>query len=243
MDTQPASAEPHTPAGSQATATQTHRDALNELIAMGMDLARLVHQHAKSQAEATPDAPPDPDLITAFERISRAVRRSIVLSRKLAEPVAPAADHAPERRAAARRRIIRAVEDTIQCFAEDTDAASLHAEFLDRLDGPDLDDDVDHRPVADIIADICRDLGLAALPGTHPWKRRTVEDIATLCARAAASQAPRIAPIITRAAPPRTTIRSHPPASAVTPATVRAPDAAPLREHRQARPEAPPGTG
>jgi hypothetical protein len=215
MNPQPAAAEPDITAGHQANNTQDHRDALNDLIAMGMDLARLVHLHAKSQAEATPDAPPDPDLITAFERISRAVRRSIVLSRKLAEPVAPATDHAPERRAAARRRIIRAVEDTIQCFADDIDAAPLHAEFLDRLDAPDLDDDIENRPIADIIADICRDLGIAALPGTHPWKRRTSEDLAALCARAAAIRpapaAPVFAPIVARPTPPRTQTGSDPP--------------------------------
>lgn len=46
----------------------------------------------------------------------------------------------------------------------------------DRLDAPDLEDDITTRPVADI-TEICRDLGRDALPGTHPWTRRTPNDI------------------------------------------------------------------
>jgi hypothetical protein len=167
---------------------QHYRAVLNGLIDIGADMARLLHQQAKTQAEA---APPDADdtrpalaeLAIAFDRVALAVRRSIVLARKLAEPV-PVADPARPR-IAARQRIIRAVEDEIQRGTTGREAATLHAELLDRLDAPDLDDDVADRPVAEIIADICRDLGLAALPGTHPWKRRTPADLATLHARAA----------------------------------------------------------
>ena len=46
------------------------------------------------------------------------------------------------------------------------------------------DDDLDQLPVAEIIAAIRRDLGLAHrhLP-TRPWKRRTPQDVRELCAR------------------------------------------------------------
>jgi hypothetical protein len=190
--------EPDTAADRRTQDASYYRGILHDLIDRGADLARLVHEQAKTQAEsASPDTAPDPapaiDAVTAFERIARAVRRSILLAQKLDEPVLAPAAHAPGHRQASRRRIIRAVEDTIQRHAADHEAASLHAEFLDRLDSPDLDEEIEDRPVAEIIADICRDLGLAAPPGTHPWKRRTPADIATLCARAAAS-APKIIP-------------------------------------------------
>jgi hypothetical protein len=58
------------------------------------------------------------------------------------------------------------------------------------MDAPDLDRDIESRPIDDIIKDILRDLGLAALPGTRPWKRRTPADIAELNARAAAPSRP-----------------------------------------------------
>ena len=36
-----------------------------------------------------------------------------------------------------------------------------------------------------VITDITRNLGLAAVPGNHPWMRHTSAEIAELCARAA----------------------------------------------------------
>ena len=202
---------------------------------MGTDLARLLHQQASAQAAqrttppsapqspapqpAPPPAPdaliPDPLVSTAaaFDRIARAVRRSIALARSLADPVPPARDPA-QHRAAARKRILREVEDAIQrtapasgqtapshaapngsdadaSDAADDSAEALTAELHDRLDAPDLDDDISRRPIADIITEICRDLGLAALSGAHPWKRRTPKDLEQLHARAAAPSSPR----------------------------------------------------
>ena len=202
-------------AGPNGADTQAHQQVLNDLITMGADLAHFLHgqatAHAAQQAAAQP-APASDALISltlAFERIARSVRRSILLARSLARPVPPAPDPAQaaaQARAAARRQVIRAVEDAIQRTSRTRDGASggqdgrgdgqdsaetLHAELRERLDAPDLDDDICLRPAADIINEIRRDLGLAALPGTHPWKRRTPDDIRQLCAEAAApSRAP-----------------------------------------------------
>ena len=203
---------PHGP-GPHDADTQAHRHVLNDLIALGADLARFLHGQAAAhvvqqaaaplaqQAQPVTDAQPAPQpapasealisLALAFDRIARSVRRGILLARSLARPVQPAPDPAlvsAQARAAARRQVIRAVEDAIQ--RPDRGASdgpeTLHAELHERLDGPDLDDDISTRPAADIIAEICRDLGLAALPGTRPWKRRTPGDIRQLCAEAAA---------------------------------------------------------
>ena len=186
-----------------------YRRVLHELIDMGADLARMVHAEARSRIDLRAEAQtaagsradrlaageltPAADATVAFDRIARAIRRTVSLARRLDEPV-PARETvqraAAEHRAAARRLIIRAVEDAIQRQPSD-DAAwdtegDCYAELEERLDGPDLDDDIDHRPVGDIIVDICRDLGIAAAPGMRPWKRRPPADIAALCARAAA---------------------------------------------------------
>ncbi len=209
MSAQPVPAISYTELGSHAPgqhAADSHyyRHVLHDLIDMGTGLARLLHQQATAQAQAAPQdpapqpAPPSaPDALTsiaaAFDRIARAVRRSIALARSLADPVPPARDPA-QHRAATRKRILREVEDAIQrtvpgsdnADADEARAESLTAELHDRLDAPDLDEDISHRPVADIITEICRDLGLAALPGTHPWHRRTPKDLEQLCARAAA---------------------------------------------------------
>ena len=87
-----------------------------------------------------------------------------------------------EPRTAARRQILREVEDAIHRHAGAAEADALREELLDRLDSPELEDEVGDRPVAAIIAEICRDLGLAAPPGADPWKRRGPADVAVLCA-------------------------------------------------------------
>ena len=198
--------------GEQAADAHAHRQVLNDLINMGTDLARLLHAQATAQAQAAqgdtapqPAPPPTTNAsvpcalattAAAFDRISRGVRRCITLTRSLAKPIAPAQDPA-RHRTAARKRILRDVEDVIgrkshnDSYADCDNAEALTAELRERLDAPDLDDDISSRPVADIIQEICRDLGLDAFPGTQPWKRRTPEDIAQLCARAAAPSAAR----------------------------------------------------
>ena len=165
---------PTVPTSDQEEDASFYRDVLHELVTMGMDLARAVHQHAQVH--------PTPDEIAAFDRISRAVRRTVLLARSL--------DEAPRRptRAEARAAIIRRVEDRIATSADRSEAEPLRAEFHERLDSPDLEDDLGRRPVADIIQEICNDLGLDAMPewGIPPMhQRRTPRDVARVLQRAA----------------------------------------------------------
>ena len=169
----------------QATdATAENQAVLNDVVKLGHRLTRLVVE----QAEA--GTLPATEATKGFERTSRDIRRCAWLVRKLAEPLKTTP------RVAARKRLIREVEDTIQRHAEDPDAAEmLHEELMDRLDTLDLEDEIDERPIQDIITDIIRDLGLAHIPGTHPWKRRTPEDLAILYAQAAQKPPPIPRPI------------------------------------------------
>ena len=182
--------------------TQFHRDALNELVAMGMDIARTLHQQAKPQPG---DGTPTPDLTIHFERIARTVRRTIRLAQHIAQQVAnprpvraahpaspdPAQARAQARtqaRTQARKLILRAVENVIVRTRRGPEAHAAHAELLDRLDSPDLVEGLDHdiatRPVAEIIAEITQDLGILS-DGGHPYyRRRTPADIHRLTLRA-----------------------------------------------------------
>lgn len=239
-------AAPHD-AGQQAADMHDYRETLHELIGIGTGFARLLHAQAAAQAatqppgrqpaaETQPVPAPAPDtlasLAAAFDRVARAVRRCIALSRSLAQPVPPT--DPTRRRTAARKRILREVEDRIARRDGDGDGfgdpgTGLTAELHDRLDAPDLDDDIASRPVAEVITEICRDLGLASSPGDHPWKRRTPADLAQLHARAAApSRAPNQGPgrITPGAAQhsPGGTFRSPPhSAAAPMPAQIQAP--------------------
>ena len=198
--------EPHTNPGPQAEDDQLYRKVLHGLIEVGAELVRHLPQQAAAQAQAPHQDPapqpapaPSPDAVAsvaiAYDRISRAVRRCIALARSLNDPAHPSKHPAPDR-TAARKRILRAVEDTLgrqdydDSYRVCDPTEALHAELLDRMDAPDLDRDIASRPIDDIIKDILRDLGLAALPGTRPWKRRTPADIALLNARAAAPSRP-----------------------------------------------------
>jgi len=216
-------ATPQNDPGPVATDGRGHGAALDGLISIGADFARLLHDQATAQAaqQAAASAPqaaahpapqaaaaqpapaPAPaaslqDLAAAFDSISRTVRRCIMLAHSLDTPKQPRTP-APDRtadRTAARKRILRAVEDTLgrqdydDSYRVCDPTEVLHAELLDRMDAPDLDREITNRPIDDIIKNILRDLGLTALPGTRPWKRRTPADIAELCARAAAPSRP-----------------------------------------------------
>ena len=171
-----------------------YRRVLHDLIEIGADMARIVQQQAKAGADAASAgaggaADAGADVTVAFDRIARAMRRTIALARVVAEPVAARGGDGERarQRVAARKRIIRKVEDAIDRKAEDAeDEARLHGALVERLDAADLDDDIGDQPVDAIIKDICRDLGLDDSELRLPWKRRSAADIATLHARAAA---------------------------------------------------------
>jgi len=223
MSAQAAQATPHDDPGPHAADPRGHGAALDSFISMGTGIARLLHDQAHAQAAqqaaalaqqatdgqtapqaAAAQSAPAPaaslqDLAAAFDSISRTVRCCIMLAQSLDTPKPPARTPAPNHtaaRTAARKRILRAVEDTLgrqdydDSYRVCDPTEALHAELLDRMDAPDLDRDIANRPIDDIIKDILRDLGLAALPGTRPWKRRTPADIAELNARAAAPSRP-----------------------------------------------------
>ncbi len=213
MSTSATQAAPQDDPGPQAADARGHGAALDDLISMGTRVARFLHDQATAQAAQpalhaaaapqpadaqpaptpAPSATPDALIKTAaaFDDSARTVRRCIMLAQSLETPKQPARTPAPNR-TAARKGILRAIEDTIQRKDFDDGYANcdspevLTAELRERMDAPDLDADIASRPVEDIIKDILRDLGLAALPGSRPWKRRTPADIAELNARAAA---------------------------------------------------------
>jgi hypothetical protein len=191
MSTQPPSAE------QAATADQPSTDHLGEgskycarvlldLVEKGHELAAMLMREAKAQEESGAPAPaagrsPMRQAVADFACITRAVRRTVMLYQKLIDP---ARASARAHRVIARKKIIRDVEDAIHHNAPEGEQETLHAELMERLDRPDLEDEIADRPIADIVTDINRDLGITGLYDGHPWKRRIPHDIAVLSARA-----------------------------------------------------------
>ena len=176
-----------------------YRAVLHELIDLGTDLARTVH--AQAQAASPAEAPA---LLASFERIARTVRRTVLLAQATAERATrPATRPAPLRTASATpdplqdpvhalRHVIRRVENSIERHTAPghpprhtpEHADRLHAELLERVERPEFAHDLMSRPMADLIDEICTDLGLDNRPGQPPWPRRTPHDLAMLHARA-----------------------------------------------------------
>ena len=173
-----------------------YQSILHTLIEGGAAIAARVQAHAT--AATTPDSAL-PEATVAYDRIARAVRRTVALARHIAaHPARDPAHNPAATRTTARAQLIRGVEDAIhvkQRHDRDTDTGTLHAELAERLEDPELDLDLQGRPIEDVIEDICRDLGIAKQGRSYTWQRRTPNDIRHLRARAAAPPAPQAPPL------------------------------------------------
>jgi hypothetical protein len=194
------------PTDQQTQDAQYFRSVMLEMVDLGADLMRRAHRQAVSQTEApAPEADqspartktPAPDAFVTFERITRCIRLTIALSNKLSRPVA--APVAPRQTPGGQTPGGQTVRGKRKEW--DGDPAKLtDAELAERIaacraerehDGNDRDNDDDlDRPVPDIIAGICRDLGIADIPATRVAKRRIVADLEAIAARAAMLRSP-----------------------------------------------------
>ena len=174
-------------AGDLASAYERLTRALRRTIA----LARTLDQPAppltaRHTAPRTPATPRDLSKMSDTELLDGM------------DPLALAPALAPEHRRAAHEHITRAVEDAIRHEArEPSEAALLRAELAERLDDPGLEWDIASRPIEEVIAAICRDLGLS--------------DIGDLRARAAELSPDRASTAQTTAVPPQTAPPRPPP--------------------------------
>jgi hypothetical protein len=178
-----------------ATAPQGFRDALAELVQMGLRVARMVTQVAdaerataeaasKAGAAAGASAMPaslaeaieaDRALVAAaearhsvvaraeavaaaFARVSRSIRLTVLLAERLDRGWARGGSDS--RHAMARRQIVRGVAAAIAREAEGERAERLTAALTERLEALDREAGIGDRPTEEIIAEICRYLGL-----------------------------------------------------------------------------------
>ncbi len=150
---------------------ERHADRLAELGEMAMDIARRVHAQLVARTET---AEPGPDteealagLTRTFDRAARSARLSYILEARLADaPVGPAADvpdpsrdqagEARRQRKAETREIVRGVIE-----AEVSDC--VQRRYIERLDERlerEHQPDFTWKPLGEMVARICRDLGL-----------------------------------------------------------------------------------
>jgi hypothetical protein len=183
-------------ADSDALRTERHLDMLQELARMGMELARAVHRQGVAPAEQASEQPaPEPaaEAALAFSRIAKTVRQCLALEARVADQqrrrelgeIDQAGELLKQSRSyllgAKRRQVKRAVADAIESEAESGGIYPSDAERLfDRLDEriEDEVDDLDDRPVGELIERLCRKLGVA--PDWTRWQGEdwAVEEIA-----------------------------------------------------------------
>jgi len=174
-------------------------EMLGELAEIGLDVARAIERQASGRTDAQDgDAPTTPavfqgDPALAYARVSRAVRLTLMLQARLIEDL-KAADKAGAEAGAeaaaetarlepAYRKKVRVeaiVERLIEAEHPDDEETldTLMADAGERLDDEDLYGDLLERPVSEIVARLCKDLGLApdwAELAEELWAVREVE--------------------------------------------------------------------
>jgi hypothetical protein len=133
--------------------------SLGEAVAsgQGVDAANAALAHAVPRVEV---------LARAFDRLSRSVRRSVGLLRRIEAgwPHARSDDQA----AMIRRQVARGVGEAIRREADGEAAERLFDELAERLEDPVLEAETRAMPVEEVVRRLCRDLGLVAGLPVHP---------------------------------------------------------------------------
>jgi hypothetical protein len=146
-----------------ADRAERHGRVLQELTELGMHLARAVSAQA---ADADPETAHG--LALDFARIARAVRQTVALEARLADERQTAlAARAQRRQREAEIRVQRRtsrietlVERAIDAEACGDEADNLYADLRERLEDADDLAGFHDRPIPEIVALICQDLGL-----------------------------------------------------------------------------------
>ena len=148
---------------------------LQELAEIGMDLARGVRRQALEQPAPEPDAvePDAADLGLTFSRIAKAVRQTIALEARLEQDCQDRdqqaeADRTARRARARKAEIRRIVEQAIEADAHEDDVEHFLGELDERLQDDEDDADFADRPIGELVARICRHLGVT--PDWSLWE-------------------------------------------------------------------------
>jgi hypothetical protein len=173
----PLPAPPPCPADDEAEWTRAlarrQLELLGELAEIGLEIARAVERQAQEPAAAPGDAP------LAYSRVSRAVRLTLMLQSKLIEALTASDKDAGAARAAAEAEAAKTREMQDPAYQMKARIEAIVArvagrrlrrdgqavervlrESAERLDDEDLYGDLLERPVSELVARLCKDLGL-----------------------------------------------------------------------------------
>lgn len=157
--------------GDARLCTGAHLPLLTRLAEIGIEIAEATARRAIALAETPALAPDAPDPGLTYARVARAVRLTIALHARLTRELAEAdSAHAQARAAEAarrRERVHRRVERAVEAETGDADEADqLSSDAWERLTDED-DEALLLRPIGEMVARICADLGLDANLGAN----------------------------------------------------------------------------
>ena len=164
-----------------------------ELVQNDRFYLQLLHGLLKVGATVAEDLPaqarrqPAFDPADAFDRVSRAMRRTILLARSLAEPPPRARRSMPGAATPAPQ------QDQPRAERAEPQERPERRECIDRLDAPDRLDDVSGA-LPEVIAAITRDLGIPAPPPAPPMPQAAAQPAAPAAEGQAATRYPNAPP-------------------------------------------------
>ena len=153
---------------------QRQLERLDELADLGIEVARgLARQASEPQAESRFGG----DIALAYSRVARAVRMTVLLQSKLTQDIAlqakaaavagadaqVTADNARFHEAYVRKARVERIVGRLSQARHGDDEDAIDRELIEagqRLDDEDLYGDLLERPLSELVARICRDLGL-----------------------------------------------------------------------------------
>jgi hypothetical protein len=153
------------------TLAEQQAEALGELTRIGLKIARAIERQVDAAGEGPEGLAQLNTAAIAFARVSRAVRQTVMLQTRLEDARTAAAARAGDLRGRVVRIVRRAIEDQFgeDQFGEDEfgedgqgDAEQVERLCAEAAEGLEQEryGDVLTRPVGEIVADICKDLGL-----------------------------------------------------------------------------------
>jgi hypothetical protein len=148
------SGDPNAIMDQQAEDDAFYAATLREMVALGLDIGRIIHQQVVAHALDSPHSPIPESASHDYDRVFRAVRRGILLAKRLNQPF-------PERpHTEARHQPRREPDQTNESEAASPEKSD-RIDRRDRIDEPEHEDDLGNRPTPEIFNEIREDLGLA----------------------------------------------------------------------------------
>ncbi len=143
-------------------------DKLDRLADLGLEIVQAL----AAQAKGTGPQVVEGDVALAYERLARGVRMAVMLQSRLTEDARGARETAADPAAARKDAVARVVKRVAEADGrlDGFQMSWARREARERLEHDDIYGQVMSQPVSDLVAAICRDLGL-----TPDWARLAAE--------------------------------------------------------------------